>query len=64
MVVDYLKFALLVPGGGEGEVDGWEEQVRHGQGDHEGGGGVRPELLTPEQRHHSQQIAWDRVIST
>ena len=39
---------LTLPGGGEREVDGGEEEVTSGQGDHEGGGGVRPELLAAE----------------
>lgn len=31
-----------LPGGGEGKVDGAEEQVRDAQADDEGGGGVNP----------------------
>ena len=54
----FLLTNLTIPGGGEREVDGGEEEVTSGQGDHKGGGGVRPELLAAQQSHHRQQIAW------
>ena len=49
--------AVPVPGGSEGHVDGGEEEVRHGQADHKGGGGVGPQLSTSQQGHHGHQVA-------
>ena len=46
-----------VAGGGEGQVDGAEEQVRRRQADHEQRRRVRTQLRAPQQRHHSQQVA-------
>ena len=43
--------------GGEGQVDGAEEQVRRRQADHEQRRRVRTQLRAPQQRHHSQQVA-------
>ena len=49
-----------VAGGGEGQVDGAEEQVGRRQADHEQRRRVRTQLRAPQQRHHGQEVAWNR----
>ena len=50
-----------VAGGGEGQVDGAEEEVRGRQADHEQRRRVRPQLGAPQQRHHRQEVAWKKT---
>jgi hypothetical protein len=45
-----------LPGGGERQVDGREEEVRYCEADDEGGGGVGAQLGAPQQGHHCQQV--------
>ena len=49
-----------VAGGGEGEVDGAEEEVGGRQADHEERRRVRAQLRAPQQRHHRQEVAYNR----
>ena len=46
--------------GGEGEVDGAEEEVGGRQADHEERRRVRAQLRAPQQRHHRQEVACNR----
>ena len=50
------QIEAAVPGGRERQVDGGEEEIREGEADDEGGGGVGAQLPTPQQRHHRQQV--------
>ena len=53
-VICPLSWYECLPGCGEGQVDGREEQVAGGEADHEGGGGVGSQLLAPQQGDHRQ----------
>ena len=50
-----------MPGGGEREVDGAEEQVRQTQADHEGSGGVDPQLDGAGQGDDGDQVTCRRA---
>ena len=49
-----------LPGGGERQVDGAEEQIRQAQADHEGGGGVDPQLDGAGERYDGDQVTCRR----
>ena len=54
-----------MPGGGEREVDRAEQQIGETQADHEGGGGVDPQLDGAGQGDDGDQVAWRRAgVST
>ena len=55
-VICPLSWYECLPGCGEGQVDGREEQVAGCEADHEGGGGVGSQLLAPQQGNHCQQV--------